>query len=294
MAMCSRTVILPVVAVAFALTLVGSASAASPDVQAMNLQKADVPGAKVARQRATTEKGYVAAYVRSFTFSAPTGGSRLIEIQVETQLAASTVKPSADATAVEKEFRSSAGRKLLKANLAAAAQVKPKAVAVGVPHKVPGFDQGFEAGVSLPVKGGRVYENFIYLRLDRVLVIMVELGLKAIEPPVTAKYTRAIGAHIGTELAPKPVSPPTVTGTAVQRQTLTAAAGTWSAPDATFAYQWQHCDASGANCTDVAGATTQAYAVTSADVGSTLVVVVKASNRFGSPTAPSAATAPVT
>jgi hypothetical protein len=75
---------------------------------------------------------------------------------------------------------------------------------------------------------------------------------------------------------------------------LTAAPGTWTAADAAFTYQWQHCDGAGANCVDVPGATAQTYAVTPADVGTTLHVVVKATNRFGSATAPSGATAVVT
>ena len=70
--------------------------------------------------------------------------------------------------------------------------------------------------------------------------------------------------------------------------------GTWTAPDAVFTYQWQHCDAAGAACVDLAGATASTYAVTTADVGATLKVVVKAQNRFGEPTGTSAQTAVVT
>lgn len=74
---------------------------------------------------------------------------------------------------------------------------------------------------------------------------------------------------------------------------MSASPGTSFAEDATFAYQWQHCDAAGANCADIAGATAQTYGVTAADVGTTLRVVVKASNRFGVATATSAQTTAV-
>jgi hypothetical protein len=285
---CSKAAIVLVVA----LVLVSSASAASPDVRAMNLQATDVPGAKITGQN-VKEKGYLSAYLRTFKFAAPRGGARLLGIEAETRLAVSASKPTSDAATVEKQFRSSAGRKRLVAEFAASVQVPPKAVVIGVPRKLPGFDQGFEAPVSLGLRGGRIYETFAYLRLDRVFVIMVEVGLRPITAAVTAKYATAIGSHIGTELTPKAVAPPTIAGTAVQGQTLTAAPGTWSAPEASFNYQWQHCDAAGANCADVAGATAQTYAVTAADVGTTLVVVVTAANRFGSPTAPSVATAVV-
>ena len=51
-----------------ALAVTTSASAASPDVSAMNLQLADVPGAKLVSQRLVREKGYGAAHLRVFTF----------------------------------------------------------------------------------------------------------------------------------------------------------------------------------------------------------------------------------
>jgi hypothetical protein len=123
---------------------------------------------------------------------------------------------------------------------------------------------------------------------------MIEAGRGPIGPGVTAKYAGAVASHIATELSPVDVSVPTVTGTAQQGQTLTATPGSWTATDATFAYQWQHCDSAGANCGDVAGATAQTYAVTPTDVGTTLHVVVKATNRFGSASAPSPPSAVVT
>ena len=288
---CWRALIVVPVA---ALALVTSASAAPPDVAAMNLQLADVPGAKLASQRRGTEKGYLAASYRVFTFAAPNGSARLYQVQSETKLAPSVAVASADVTSTEKFFRSTAGRKAFKAEVAKGLKVKATAVMVGKARKVPGYDEGIEIPTSISVKGLRVYESLVYLRLDRVALLMIEGGLRPIGPAVTAKYTTAIAGHIGTQLAPTAVSPPTITGTAQQAQTLTATAGTWTAPDATFGYQWQRCDAAGANCVDVPGATTQTYAVTAADVGTTLHVLVTASNRFGSAPAPSAQTAVVT
>jgi hypothetical protein len=277
----------------FALSLVAAASAASPDVSAMNLQAVDVPGAKLVNQRVVKEKGYIAAYERTFAFTAPGRGAGLVLLDAETQLGSTASVAASDVATAEKPFRSIAGRKRLAATIAKSEKVKLKAVTVGALRRVAGYDQGFELPISFPAKGQRAYENLIVLRLDRVFVFIFEVGLRPISVATSAKYATAIAGHIGTELAPIDVAPPTVTGTAVQGQTLTAAPGTWSAPEATFAYQWQHCDAAGATCTDIAGATAQTYAVTPADVGSTLLVVVKATNRFGSPTAPSVATAVV-
>ena len=277
-----------------ALAVTTSASAASPDVSAMNLQLVDVPGAKVTTQRLMTEKGYLAAHLRVFTFAAPNGSAHLSQVESETKLASSASVPTAEIATTEKFFRSTSGRKNFIAGVAKGLKVKPKAVMVGKVRSVTGYDQGIEVPVSISLKGLRVYENIVYLRLDRVAVFMVEGGLRPIGAGVTAKFTAAIAGHIGTELAPITVSPPTVTGTAQQGQTLTAAPGTWTASDATFGYQWQRCDAAGANCVDVPGATTSTYAVTASDVGATLHVTATATNRFGSAPATSMQTAVVT
>jgi hypothetical protein len=81
---------------------------------------------------------------------------------------------------------------------------------------------------------------------------------------------------------PVNTAPPTVSGTAQTGQTLSASTGSWSESPTAYAYQWQHCDSSGANCSPISGATTHVYAVGSPDVGSTLRVAVTASNSAGS------------
>ena len=87
-------------------------------------------------------------------------------------------------------------------------------------------------------------------------------------------------------------SPPTITGTAARR------------PDAdrrprhldrhgpiTYTYQWQRCDAAGANCVDIAGATGSTYDLGGATSATTLRVVVTGTNAAGNDSATSTATA---
>lgn len=260
----------------------------------MNLQASDVPGAKVVSERSVKEQGYLSAHVRSFRYSAPSGSARLISLDSETELASNVSVAQADLTAANKAFRSKSGRNALIASIAKQLKLKPSAVLIGKLRTVAGYDQSVEVPLSLPVKGIRIYESLVYLRLDRVAVFMLEVGLRPIGAAVTVGYASVVAGHIGTELAPITVTPPTVTGTAQQGQTLTATSGTWTAPDATFGYQWQRCDAAGANCVDVPGATTSTYAVTATDVGTTLHVTVTATNRFGSAPATSTQTAVVT
>jgi phosphatidylinositol-3-phosphatase len=102
-------------------------------------------------------------------------------------------------------------------------------------------------------------------------------------------------AGVAAAAAPKPVNTalPTISGTARDGQTLTAAPGTWSAKGTvTYAYQWLRCSSS--TCANITGAAAQTYRVVSADVGSTLQVRVTARSSTGpSATATSARTATV-
>ncbi len=94
--------------------------------------------------------------------------------------------------------------------------------------------------------------------------------------------------------APRNTSLPTVSGTAAESQVLVATSGIWTgATPLTFTFQWQRCQAKGASCGDIAGATKPTYTPTANDVGTTVRVRVKAANATGSSAATSAATAVV-
>ena len=106
---------------------------------------------------------------------------------------------------------------------------------------------------------------------------------------------------------------PTITGLAVEGQTVTGHNGSWfcdpacvpSGPEnrGGYEFQWQRCDAAGANCANITGAASQNYVVAAADRGSTLRVGVTATNydcnahgldcRYSSATAFSATTSAV-
>jgi len=109
----------------------------------------------------------------------------------------------------------------------------------------------------------------------------------------TALSTPTAVVQPGQLSAPVNTSPPTIVGTAQPGQILTAQVGTWSNSPTSYAYQWRRCDNLGANCVDIAGATSASYGVLIGDIGSTIKVVVTATNAAGSTTASSAATAVV-
>jgi hypothetical protein len=95
--------------------------------------------------------------------------------------------------------------------------------------------------------------------------------------PASSTATAAVSAPP----LPSNTAPPTISGTARQGQVLTAHNGSWTNEPTSFAYQWQRCDTSGANCSPISTATAQTYPLTSADVGSTLRVAVTAENPGG-------------
>jgi serine protease AprX len=93
---------------------------------------------------------------------------------------------------------------------------------------------------------------------------------------------------------PSSVVAPLVGGTAVTGATLTASDGLWgSAGVITLARQWQRCTPAGDGCADIDGALGRTYVPADADIGSTLRVVVTASDVYGSTSAPSAVTTTV-
>jgi hypothetical protein len=94
--------------------------------------------------------------------------------------------------------------------------------------------------------------------------------------------------------APKNAKEPTISGTAKQGQTLTANVGTWSgATPIGYAYQWLRCDRNGNNCIVLTGQNKSTYVLSASEVNARVRVRVTGSNKLGSATATSNATAVV-
>ncbi|HTY95730.1 MAG TPA: hypothetical protein VMB91_01730 [Solirubrobacteraceae bacterium] len=84
---------------------------------------------------------------------------------------------------------------------------------------------------------------------------------------------------------------PSITGSLLSGQLLTAHPGTWSGSEPiTYGYQWQLCNALGKGCSNIAEGTGSTFKLAGLDVGLTLDVLVTAKNVAGS----TVATSPVT
>ena len=90
-------------------------------------------------------------------------------------------------------------------------------------------------------------------------------------------------------LAPRNLSPPAISGLARHGSKLTVVPGGWASafPLAPFKFAWLRCDASGAGCSAIPGATASVYTAQRPDVGKTLRVTVTASSSAGMATAES-------
>jgi Ca2+-binding RTX toxin-like protein len=117
------------------------------------------------------------------------------------------------------------------------------------------------------------------MRITRTLAV---LGL--------AVATTGVFAAAAAAVEPRNTEPPAITGTERVGRTLTTSNGTWQNSPTSFAYQWQRCNAEGAACTNITGATQRTYTLVAADADRRIRAAVVASNADGGTTAFSAPT----
>jgi hypothetical protein len=105
----------------------------------------------------------------------------------------------------------------------------------------------------------------------------------------TPAHTTAVTVGSG---APAVTTGPTVSGHADRGQILSALS-TWNPAGASYTYQWQSSSDSGGTWTNLAGATSSTYTLTSSDLGHLVRVAVTAVNAYGTLPASSASVGPV-
>ena len=143
----------------------------------------------------------------------------------------------------------------------------------------------------MPIDGA-VAESYVPTAADvgHALVVSVSAAARAGTAAGVSLPTAAVASSGTTPVtAPKPKTPPSITGTTQVGQTLAAQPGTWTGTVRSFSYQWQRCATVGAACATIAGAAGPSYVLTPGEIGFTVRLVVTA---LGVTAAGSATTAP--
>ncbi len=95
--------------------------------------------------------------------------------------------------------------------------------------------------------------------------------------------------------APKNTSPPTITGTPQEGQSLVGHRGTWNGNPTDYNDFWMRCDKDGGSCANITGANDKnGYLLKAVDVGNSIRFKVQAKNQDGSTFATSVPTAVIT
>jgi len=152
------------------------------------------------------------------------------------------------------------------------------------------------AGVTCVAITGATREKYAPVTAD--VGHALEVVTTATSAAGSAKATSAATAAVspaGTPSTARPavLTPPVILGTIQAGQPLTGSVGTWTGSPTKFVYRWRRCNATGASCAAIAGATGAKYTLTPDDIGATLSLVVTATGAGGSASATAATTAVV-
>jgi hypothetical protein len=267
-----------------------------PDLSTIAFSAEELPGARIARQgyvKPESSLGFIAEYDRSFSGAPRLSGKRLLWLEDDVALAATTTHARDALRTLGLGLVLAAPE--IKKELAKEFNAKPSAVKVGSLAGAGAGEDSFSLRVTIRTRAGEADVLFAGVRVGPVVNFIGTAGAPGAKLGATdtKRLARMANTHSRAGLMPASLSAPLVSGTPQDGQSLGAATGTWSNAPSGYAYQWQRCDSTGTTCTDVPGATAQSYAQTSADVGQTLRVSVTATNRYGSATALSAPTATV-
>jgi hypothetical protein len=121
--------------------------------------------------------------------------------------------------------------------------------------------------------------------------ILLSAGTFLVQQGVDITALRVEGATLTEVAAPSATSSPSISGRPITGETLTASTGSWTGTTPiSYSYQWQACDPSGHECESIPGASDGSYLLTNGDIGTTLKVLVTATNAGGSTTVDSPTT----
>jgi len=122
--------------------------------------------------------------------------------------------------------------------------------------------------------------SYTIVKSDQGHTLRFQVTAKNADGSATAE-SNATGEVQSKANAPAEITAPTISGSAVVGQRLTASNGTWQGTQPiSYSYVWQTCNASVTSCSGT-GKTDQTYTVAASDVGKRLRVRVTAKNSVG-------------
>ena len=150
------------------------------------------------------------------------------------------------------------------------------------------------AGGNCAIIEGATSQTYTPAGADRGSTLRLLVSATSAGPPVGRAQALSAPTRVVVAAGPVSTSRPVISGTPRVGQTLITSNGTWeSASPIEYAFRWRRCNAQGTACQDIAGATQQRYELVAADQGSTIRVVVTATNAEGAASASSPFVGPV-
>jgi hypothetical protein len=305
----SRLLVLGALAVTAAALGAAAASGAGspsegPALETMALSTSDFAGGAVVYRQGfqSVQTPFVAKYLRYFAPGARLGGQRLLAVASIVDLLDDAGTTSLAFDAVRTAFNSPAGRRLIanqfiqEVKVSSKGKLKVKSVAFGRVVTLAAGQGSFRVLMKLRTNVGPVEVAIVGIVVDRAIGLLALDGFPRRHVPAATAVLGAqkLAQHFQLAFMVRNITPPTVVGAPARGSTLSADRGRWAGGPSSFTYQWNRCDAAGANCAAIAGAVSQTYVPGTADAGARLTVTVTATNSVSSIPVSSAATAPVT
>jgi hypothetical protein len=244
---------------------------------------------------------FVARFERVFRSGARLNGQRLLGAYSGVNLIEDAGTALLGYNAVLNEFSTAAGRRSIAQDIKATVArstggvLRVKTVTFGRVVLVQAAQGAFRETIRLRTNHGALDVGVVVIVLDRAIGV-VELDSyprQHVAGATELLALRKLAQHFQVAFQIRNVVPPAIAGTPQLGATLTADRGRWAGGPTSFTYQWNDCDATGANCASIAGAVAPTYVPGTADAGMRITVTVTATNSVSSKPVTSAATTPV-
>ena len=158
-------------AAAVAAVAATAAGTATPDPAQIALRATDVPGAKVSGKAQRPSPGYAASYTRSFSLTKPYGGSQIVFVESDVELATMTSTATKDMAGVKTFLRSPKGKEQLATVIVKSLgkTVTRKNLTLGLLRTPRIGDEAIEIAATVKVKTSKIYTSLTFFRVDRAV-----------------------------------------------------------------------------------------------------------------------------